>query len=673
MRKFILLFVYFFLICYDLTAQSRKFVSFVDFLSVCRNTDSLEKVIAKPQISSKAFINNLIWLEMTYRDRSIKFGSQIERIGEDSKKLRYELGTAMYCYLKHIKYFEANRSVSLENLTYAHKYFLAYNDISGLLRTYYSLARINVNTDAFLMGDKREYLQNAQLLFETGKEATLKIDKLFLDLRRLQMSKNLNKKVDIDYYEKLITSDEYEHPDYSLIFGSLIYEIGRYYSVPASMKKSTMLMLESVERQKPFLDDYSLRHIYYSIAVNYFDMNDFIASERYIKKVLEIYDKYPTILDATKIGCLKLYYTILYKEKKIEKAWVVRNVYDSLDRARKQVLNMEKLSDLQQKYASEKREYEIEYLKFENKIAESQNEVYKSTLRNKELQAQKLQEGLKKNALELKTLALEQEIADSRIKNFSWWVIFLMCSSFVLLILFLLLIKANKDLKELQKDRYKLDTIIAHDLRSPFNTYQRYSEIIDYLVKTKQYDRIQETAKHIEFTGSKLALLIDNLLNWSMSMQQNIHEKITKIQIISFFDDLLPLYIEMANFKKINLKTNIQNCEIESDINMLSVIIRNLLDNAIKYTNSGQDISLDVECMREELILKIKNNCSEMTESQKIRIANFIKNPKPQSSDDIGIGLQLIKQYTKKMKASIEFNYRMDFAEFEIKIPKKKN
>lgn len=65
-------------------------------MTVYRNTDSLEKAILKQLIISKEYINDLIWLEMTYRDRNIKFGSNIVTIGRESKSQKYELGTAMY-------------------------------------------------------------------------------------------------------------------------------------------------------------------------------------------------------------------------------------------------------------------------------------------------------------------------------------------------------------------------------------------------------------------------------------------------------------------------------------------------------------------------------------------------------------------------------------------------
>ena len=155
--------------------------------------------------------------------------------------------------------------------------------------------------------------------------------------------------------------------------------------------------------------------------------------------------------------------------------------------------------------------------------------------------------------------------------------------------------ESEQNLKELVATKDKFFRIISHDLKNPFTSLLSISEMIheNYnLVNDEEKKigvrKIHESVKHI-FN------LLENLLTWSRSQTEKIHYEPVEFDLCELISETLTLYSASADKKQINLtKFCPEEIKVIADRNMCSSILRNLINNAIKFSNSTGEVSIKV-------------------------------------------------------------------------------
>ena len=154
--------------------------------------------------------------------------------------------------------------------------------------------------------------------------------------------------------------------------------------------------------------------------------------------------------------------------------------------------------------------------------------------------------------------------------------------------------EVNQHLKDLNSTKDKFFSIIAHDLRNPFNSILGISEIL-----TRRFDSLTEEKKKkytdIIYVSSKNVFgLLQNLLDWARSQTDNIKIEPSAFQMVPLIKENMKLVSELANTKGVEciLLNGIDIADVYADKNMISTIIRNLLTNAIKFSNPGDKVEV---------------------------------------------------------------------------------
>lgn len=221
----------------------------------------------------------------------------------------------------------------------------------------------------------------------------------------------------------------------------------------------------------------------------------------------------------------------------------------------------------------------------------------------------------------------------------------------------------------------KLFTILAHDLRSPINAYQEMASSISYLLKNKRFQEINELSMQIDITGQKLNLMLGNLLNWSL-MQQSVN--ITKVKEINFATlahETVSYYTEVAQNKGINLKKDVTGQPLlYADPNHLSLVLRNLVDNALKFSTPGSTISLEAFETPDSISIKICNPCSDDCKEKLPVIQELFASAEEwqPGEKEMGIGLIMIKHFIKLMRGTLNVEMCGKNLCFQISIPTNK-
>jgi signal transduction histidine kinase len=139
----------------------------------------------------------------------------------------------------------------------------------------------------------------------------------------------------------------------------------------------------------------------------------------------------------------------------------------------------------------------------------------------------------------------------------------------------------------------KLFSIIAHDLRSPFNSILGLTNLLnDKRSNYSETDKKSIVVKLKESSENAFNLL-ENLLAWSMSQSEGIKVKPEKIDLYEIVSEQIYVLENIAITKNINIENQIEpGTFADADRNMITTVIRNLLNNALKFTQSGGVIIL---------------------------------------------------------------------------------
>jgi K+-sensing histidine kinase KdpD len=161
--------------------------------------------------------------------------------------------------------------------------------------------------------------------------------------------------------------------------------------------------------------------------------------------------------------------------------------------------------------------------------------------------------------------------------------------------------------------RAQLLTIMVHDLKAPMNMYIDLTLNLAHLIQNKQWNDLEKVATEIERTSYALNLTMTNMLEWSLQQQNKITPVYEAVVVVEMFKEMLPVYERIGLLKKVSIRVINNTTEtILTDRNLLLQILRNLLDNGIKFSPNGGTIFLTVAQLTQGM-LTIK--CSNEVES----------------------------------------------------------
>ncbi len=153
----------------------------------------------------------------------------------------------------------------------------------------------------------------------------------------------------------------------------------------------------------------------------------------------------------------------------------------------------------------------------------------------------------------------------------------------------------NDQLSHLNEQKDKVLSIIGHDLRSPFNAVIGYAELMTETSGNLDQKKIKGYAENIAQSGRNANALLDSLLSWARFQWGNLVPAPTHFYIAEIITHNVMLFNPNAVVKNITLKVQDGiNAFVVADQDMVDLIVRNLLNNAIKFTNPGGKISINV-------------------------------------------------------------------------------
>lgn len=226
-----------------------------------------------------------------------------------------------------------------------------------------------------------------------------------------------------------------------------------------------------------------------------------------------------------------------------------------------------------------------------------------------------------------------------------------------------LLKKANEDLElkvkertaeleELNNNKDKLFSVIAHDLKSPFSSILGFSEFLNEEIDELTNDEIKKYAANINSSAANIFKLLSNLLEWSMIQTEGKEFHPESFELRSLVKENIELFEIIAIEKNIKLRSDIKDeINLYADKNMIESIIRNLISNALKFTHEKGEIIVTAAIKNKTAEICVCDNGIGMTENEIKNLFNLKKGMSREGTNKekgTGLGLILCKEFVEK-------------------------
>ena len=204
-------------------------------------------------------------------------------------------------------------------------------------------------------------------------------------------------------------------------------------------------------------------------------------------------------------------------------------------------------------------------------------------------------------------------------------------------------------LREVIATNIKFLSILSHDLRSPFSTILCSLEIIKENLNNLNKCEIVNYLDIASNSANNTLNLLDNLLEWTTAQNNGKSFNPVKINLRELLKDEIDNINVAANQKQILLNHSIApSLNIAADIQMIRTVIRNLISNAIKYTNTGGEINISAQKREQYVEIAVKDNGIGMShEAQRNLFKNdgFYSKTGTNNEKGTGFGLLLCKEF----------------------------
>ncbi len=218
--------------------------------------------------------------------------------------------------------------------------------------------------------------------------------------------------------------------------------------------------------------------------------------------------------------------------------------------------------------------------------------------------------------------------------------------------------KANTQLQHLNATKNKFFSIIAHDLKNPFQAIFGFSELLMRNHDDFDDDQKLELLTMIKTSSESAFNLLENLLQWARTQTDTIKYNPSQIQISELIEQNIELSKAIAENKSISLISEIE-CDsgAYADSNMINLVIRNLLSNAIKFTKEKGSIIIKCsENKKDELAVSITDTgigISDKNIDKLFRIDEYFSTSGTSGEGGTGLGLIICKEFVEKNKGEI--------------------
>jgi PAS domain S-box-containing protein len=217
--------------------------------------------------------------------------------------------------------------------------------------------------------------------------------------------------------------------------------------------------------------------------------------------------------------------------------------------------------------------------------------------------------------------------------------------------------QVENQLKELNATKDKLFSIIAHDLKNPFNTILGFSELLSENIRSYDIEKSEQFIEHINSAAKSTLNLLDNLLAWAKTQTGEMNIKPERLLLQPIIQEMVDVSTSSATIKGITINSfQSDHVAVLADQNMLQTILLNLISNAIKFTRSGGKVDIFTISDQNQIEITIKDTgigMDDKTLNKLFKIESNFTTTGTAREKGTGLGLILCKGFVEKLGGKI--------------------
>lgn len=220
----------------------------------------------------------------------------------------------------------------------------------------------------------------------------------------------------------------------------------------------------------------------------------------------------------------------------------------------------------------------------------------------------------------------------------------------------MLLQEKKNELEKVNDEKDKLLSILAHDLRAPISNLQGVVYLIqEGVLKNEDLDEILQ---NVDYQLKQGITTLSNYLQWAQNQKEGIRVNFTQVKIKDIVDETLEEMKIGAEKKSLTIDTNIgNNIYAKADPDMMQVVLRNLISNAIKFVDQGGFVKVSAIEEGEKIVLSVSDSGNGIPEEKQDHIFDVYSKTSKGTMGEIGtgLGLSICKDFVEKQNGSINF------------------
>jgi signal transduction histidine kinase len=598
-------------------------------------------------------------------DTAIRLGNKSLKLAQD---LKYSYGEGYSYYCLGVVYRYANDyNLSIESLDKAYAIFDSLQNEPYKARVLNSLGNTYRRKGDFALATE-SYIQSLTISKEISDTVVIsalynnmahlfnmmgEYDKaLEYQLQNLELKRQMNLKhripvslmnigntyrakknysMSLSYYNRALElSDDIENKfEKALLLTNIaaIYEQEKKYEIAKQYyAKSERLCREIGNKEQ-------LTRALYGLGEVLIESGNFEEGEQYL---LEGYRLAQEIGSLTRQRSLASKLINIYRDQgQYQKSLAYFEIYNEL---KDSILNIEKMKEitaLEQHYEADKREQQIAFLEKEQQVQELELAKTEAEAKQKSFQRNVLilllvltfgvvfyyiRTSKKRKRLNQLLIKQNKKITEQRTE----------------------IVKQNDALVESNKTKDRLFQIIAHDLRSPLVSMDSITQLIPYWVEEQDYESLKKLSSTLELSLQNVLSLIDNLLNWALNQQGKFPYSPENLNLKENISEAVEVYKPIAEIKHINLKFSYaKSVVVFADRNMLFTIMRNLLNNAIKFTPENGEIEVGIDSNAQFAKVWVKDSGIGIPLEKQEKVFEIANGKEKGTKGEVGKGLGL--------------------------------
>ncbi|MGZ2368169.1 tetratricopeptide repeat-containing sensor histidine kinase [Ancylomarina sp. YFZ004] len=469
----------------------------------------------------------------------------------------------------------------------------------------------------------------------------------------------------IEYFEKVIAQSDTS--SITIAYASALNNMGSCYSRMAKHEKALEYFEKALPAYLKINNKLQLAQVYTNLGQSHFFLNNSELASKHLQNAIRLNRKNQS--QNQLIVNLILFARLDISQKKISQAKF--HLDEALELTNKFNINYNK-TDLYRTYSSyytktkqfrEALEYKQRELNIKDSIFDVTRQQQISELETKFKTKQKLieNESLRKD-ISLNKLQIEKQNQNNN---------YLILLSFIVIVLIIILLNRARikkkshliiqnqksELEILNKTKDKFFSIIAHDLRSPFNALIGLSSILHSSYDNLSDEDRKDFINDLNTASENAYGLLDNLLTWSRIQQGSIIIQKNEENISELIHECILPHEATAKLKNISIEySETEEPIVSIDRFSIKTVILNLINNAIKFTHEGGVIILSTEKRGSKTIVSVLDHGIGMTQEQidhLFKIDQGYSTLGTNNEKGTGLGLILCQEFVQKNDGQI--------------------